>query len=812
MIRKMSDTDFSECLEFDCSEVGDTVMVVLRVEDSCGNYNECMVEAIIADKLPPAITCPPDTTLFCTSYQNFILDTPDFMDNCGLDSTYFQDDSTGFDLCTQTGVIIREWFAVDLGGLIDSCEQAITIIDTTTITFNYPADTMISCTDSTDPDFTGWATATGGCRSIAVSFEDVPVMVDECENKIFRTWRFYDNCADTFLLADSTQKIFIKDLDPPTITCVDTIEVDDILNVCQVFVFAEAMVADSCSGIDTIFNDSPFLINNLGFSASGFYPIGEHLVTYTAIDSCGNESTCQTRIIVNDVTNPDIFCTGTIIIQVFPNTPATFDLNNYLPNGFFGNDVCSNPVTLSLDTSSVDNFTVGCSDIDPPFLLDEVQVLFSDAAGNINTDCTPDIRWVCLAGVSMAGMIQTEDEENMEDVMVKITDPTNTMMNYSFDGLYTQENLSVGNDYTIIPEKNTNPHNGVTTYDLVMIRKHILGLQLLDSPYKIIAADANRSGTITALDIALLRSLILHNIAELPDNTSWRFVDAQHQFTNPLNPFQDDFAESLECLNLTESELDMNFIAVKVGDVNSTAIVNNLMSSDTRSFEGETFLSTENLFLEKNKTYSIPIFAEDLDEMQGFQFTLSVDPSNMEFLRIKDGCISEDNFGFKYLSEGAITCSWDRANQNEFDVKKPLFYLDFISKTNDFLENQLLLNSKYTAAEVYTLENKIFEINFQFQENGLDLTSNSDKLILFQNQPNPFSTSSEISFFIPQSTSVVLQITDISGKLIYTYHNQHSAGLHTIPVQRNLFPNTGIYFYKIITPQSSDTKKMLIVN
>jgi hypothetical protein len=42
-----------------------------------------------------------------------------------------------------------------------------------------------------------------------------------------------------------------------------------------------------------------------------------------------------------------------------------------------------------------------------------------------------------------------------------------------------------------------------------MIQRHILGLQALDSNYKLIAADANNDGKVTASDLTDLRKLIL---------------------------------------------------------------------------------------------------------------------------------------------------------------------------------------------------------------------------------------------------------------------------------------------------------------
>ncbi len=54
--------------------------------------------------------------------------------------------------------------------------------------------------------------------------------------------------------------------------------------------------------------------------------------------------------------------------------------------------------------------------------------------------------------------------------------------------------IPVASNLTITPNKDDNPLNGVTTYDLVLMSRHILGLEPLNSPYKMIAADVNKSG------------------------------------------------------------------------------------------------------------------------------------------------------------------------------------------------------------------------------------------------------------------------------------------------------------------------------
>ncbi len=129
-----------------------------------------------------------------------------------------------------------------------------------------------------------------------------------------------------------------------------------------------------------------------------------------------------------------------------------------------------------------------------------------------------------------------------------------------------------GYESLVTPTKNINPLNGVSTNDLVLISKHILGLQALDSPYKIIAADANQDGKVTSFDVVVLRKLILGITDELPNGKSWRFVPSDYVFPNPANPFQPPFPERIEVPNTADPAPSFfKFTGVKIGDVNYSA-------------------------------------------------------------------------------------------------------------------------------------------------------------------------------------------------------------------------------------------------
>ena len=155
-------------------------------------------------------------------------------------------------------------------------------------------------------------------------------------------------------------------------------------------------------------------------------------------------------------------------------------------------------------------------------------------------------------GVSINGLVDNESGMEVKDVEIVVNNTfsylTGEQGNYFFDALNSGEN------YTITPSKNLMPLNGVTTFDLVLIQQHILNVSIFETTEKLIAADANNNGTITTFDLIILKQLILNIIQELPASDSWRFDPPSVEFDN-----------------LTQSQDDINFRAIKIGDVNGTA-------------------------------------------------------------------------------------------------------------------------------------------------------------------------------------------------------------------------------------------------
>lgn len=179
-----------------------------------------------------------------------------------------------------------------------------------------------------------------------------------------------------------------------------------------------------------------------------------------------------------------------------------------------------------------------------------------------------------IGNPSVTGVIATAEDETVAGVEVVITGDLVTSDITGAGGEYFIEGIASGSDFSITPYKNDDLMNGVTILDLVLITRHILGIQLLDSPYQLMAADINDNGHITTLDLIYLRRAILQISDTFPNNPSWRFVDAEHTFADPTNPWLEAIPEVISVNNIGINGGQYDFVAVKIGDVNGSAIAN----------------------------------------------------------------------------------------------------------------------------------------------------------------------------------------------------------------------------------------------
>ena len=110
-----------------------------------------------------------------------------------------------------------------------------------------------------------------------------------------------------------------------------------------------------------------------------------------------------------------------------------------------------------------------------------------------------------------------------------------------------------------------------------------------------------------------------------------------------------------------------------------------------------------------------------------------------------------------------------------------------------------------------------FILKYLLNESALMDDEHSIGFRLEQNYPNPINTTTTISYFLYDPANVTIRIYDIRGELIEVLliNESKSAGPDDViwngKNKRETRVSSGIYFYQLITDESSQTKKMLLL-
>ncbi len=171
---------------------------------------------------------------------------------------------------------------------------------------------------------------------------------------------------------------------------------------------------------------------------------------------------------------------------------------------------------------------------------------------------------------AIEGLILTETGEPVLNVIIQLDGPEGLLYDTTgTDGQYHFDNLTDGGTYSVVPTKDVNYGNGVSTQDLIRIQKNILNIDQLSSPYKLIAADVNLSGSISTVDAIKIRKVILGTANSFDGAPSWQFIPEDYVFNNPVDPFDENVPQEITIGALSGAQT-LNFVALKSGDVNDS--------------------------------------------------------------------------------------------------------------------------------------------------------------------------------------------------------------------------------------------------
>ncbi|OAV43052.1 hypothetical protein A3850_000410 [Lewinella sp. 4G2] len=597
------------------------------------------------------------------------------------------------------------------------------------------------------------------------------------------------------------------------------------------YVAASGFEADDASALGIVITDVADEDGNVSFSAFDV-PAGNHALRITATDDCGNATTSLVEFCVSSDLVPAPLCLQTLVAPLgmttdgdalaqvwasdFVTSPVIAcngeEITSY---SIYTDEEANNGVAVEEGRTGID---VTCAD--EGFVPVRV---YAFSNGNASSFCqamieVQDPDGICPDGTvaNISGIIVTEQMSPVENAEVDLSGPSDMSMTMTTaaDGAFMFSEVPMGADYTVTPTHFTDYLNGVRTSDIVAITRHILGVDMLDSPYKLIAADVDGTAEINIGDVISIRRLILGLSDTYPNGMpSWSFVPADYEFGNLNDPWATAFPELINTNDLAANIVDADFVGVKLGDVNGSARANSLMQAAQRNVRGSLELEMRELDLKQGQTYRIPVTAPKLTEVDGYQFTLEFDRTAVEIEGIEPGLVAAGNFGWRFADQGIITTSWNWATEevpSNWTADEVLFTLIVKAEANVSISDAIEAGSRYTEAEAYERGgNGLRNLDLIFNEDVVEVAGYA----LLQNIPNPVNQETTIGFELPQAhDKVTISITDAAGRLVREFTQEGYVGYNSLKVtKRQLGQTSGVYSYTVSAGDWIATKRMIVI-
>ena len=851
------DIEFGPSVSFCCADALLNPMVALRVTDYAGNTNMCMVSVEVQDKVTPKLSCPEDVEIDCTEAYDLgnlaiRFDEAEVIDNCNN----IRPEEEVFTNINSCGIgTITRVFTVTDGDYTTSCSQVINIINQNpfvegNIVWPEDYDSEDICNvEELDPEdlellengerFAYPRYADGVCDLLGYKYDDEVFVLDTNSPgciKILRTWKVLNWCNEDdngFDEFTRVQTIKVNNTKAPEIDCPSEEFIECVFNIdCGPGVInLLASANDDCTDELDLFWSWTIdgIIEGEGSDASGLYDLGIHQIEWRVADRCGNESSCTHHFEIRNCKAPTPICIQDLAVELVPmnlDTDPEFDaeMATVWAEDFDAGSYhsCENPIVISFSDTNLDSTSVtfDCEGRGKQRIEMWVTDLLTGAQDYCETYiyvqdnngvavCEPLEDGGQMAGIN--GLISTEDQKFIDMVAVHLEGSEVDDEYTDEGGAYAFKAMPLGEHYDLIPKKDHGYLNGVSTLDLILIQNHITRVSPLDSPYKMIASDINRDGIISSIDLIELRKLILGVHDKFPQNESWRFIPSDFKFLDPSNPFAIPFEEHYSIYPLT-NDMEIDFIGVKIGDVNSSVqFQTNGNSIESRS-KNPIYLQTNNAYLEPSERALLSFEIKENYQLEGFQMALEYDTDKIEVLELKSKllALSQKHFSIDHATSGLILISWHN------ELEKPVItgdqqflQLEILAKAKTSFEEAISIREDHIQSEIY-IDGNIKPILLNF-ENSTQSEIDHFAAILYPNVPNPWQQKTAIKFYLPIEGEAELRFYNSQGQVLKSMKQNYAMGVHKMTLDRSEFNTEGMLVYELIYRNQVLAKRMILI-
>ncbi|MFK7984131.1 MAG: hypothetical protein AB8G86_29420 [Saprospiraceae bacterium] len=379
-----------------------------------------------------------------------------------------------------------------------------------------------------------------------------------------------------------------------------------------------------------------------------------------------------------------------------------------------------------------------------------------------------------------------------------------------YDGRFEFMDISVPEKTTFKLQKTIEAKAGISTADLIRLQQHLTGEKIFDQAYQWVAADLDNSGQITYADLAILKKVINGGIKE----AGWRFLP-----TDLLNKL----ANTSQEIPTTSTQLTaervyaIEFTGIKMGDINGSYTLDPKTPNDVFPSAKTLTINLLNADLKAGQNYIVPFSTNDFGHLSAYQMTLKIENANIT--QLENTFKKQPGLSLRQLPKDLIVANWlndkisnavlvkNKKQQSGHQAETAILELEIIPQKDGLLSDFITLMDNPVRTEAYDTEGKVMPLQLLFRR----APAEEGKLELYQNRPNPFLESTNISYFLPKDGPIILTLTNEAGQVIKVLKNTGTKGFNAFRLVGSEVPK-GLIYYQLETEFGTETKKMLHLN
>jgi len=525
---------------------------------------------------------------------------------------------------------------------------------------------------------------------------------------------------------------------------------------------------------------------------------GKHKINWVVKDFNNLENCCEKSFEVKDCVKPVIYALEYRTFYALPYTCERKFTSKDLIDSIFENcspneKIITKIVKGTFSTISIDSFknlsdtiTMRNDESYSPLTIFAIDQYQNFSIKNVHLYFYDIYSSDCFYGTSiLESYVKNDELIGIENVAILIN---GYIKSYTgADGFYSFL-LAANKNYTISCKNDGSHRNGVTTADLVAINKYLLKIEDLSTPYRHIAADVNNDKNVSIADIIELRKLILFINDTFPNSKSWVFIPKEFKFSSL--PESDNYPTSVDFY--FDKKYFIEFIGVKIGDVNGTAKANKISDATERSIKNRTF-ELQDIEIQENGNQEIRLPITDLFEQDGFQIALKINPNFINELSIEG--LDPESYHFN-KSTGELFVSYVNGLSigNELVIniiaKKTCWLHEIVQFSNDKLSNE------------YYADNQSHKFDFIFSNQKFNVGSP---------QPNPFHYNTQMTIFTPEPEILKIEIIRSDGALMHQRNMYCQKGENILQLSQTDMKEGGVYQCVIKSKQGISVQKIIFI-